>query len=260
MADAELLQTYYRTFIHGSHILHFHNVLDAYGHLSFRHPTDPSVFIMARSVAPALISSEQDLIHFRVADGEPINPNSPKAYIERYIHSEIYRRFPEVKATVHSHAESVIPFTISGVPLKPCYHMAGFLATGGVPVHDSADDATAPGDVPDLLVRNTHMGEALAKRFDGGNKVTLMRGHGYTAAADSIELAVFYALYTQKNAAIQTAAAGLRAAAGGSMQDLHLLSVDEARERSAFAPTTAKRAWELWVTEVSGCPLYTLKV
>jgi ribulose-5-phosphate 4-epimerase/fuculose-1-phosphate aldolase len=260
MADAELLKTYYQTFIHGSHILHFHQVLDAYGHLSFRHPTDPSLFVMARSVAPALIATEKDLITFRVQDGEPIDPDSPKAYIERYIHSEIYRRFPDVQAAVHSHAESVIPFTISGVALRPCYHMAGFLATSGVPVHDSADDVVAPTDIPDLLVRNPAMGEALAKCFDGGNKVTLMRGHGYTVAATSIELAVYYALYTQKNATIQTAAMGLRAAAGGSMQDLRLLSVDEARERTAFAPTTAKRAWELWVTEVSGCPLYTLGV
>ena len=260
MTDAELVQTYYRSFIRGSHILHFHQVLDAYGHLSFRHPTDPSLFVMARSVAPALIATEKDLITFRVGDGEPINPDSPKAYIERYIHSEIYHRFPDIQAAVHSHAESVIPFTISDVPLKPCYHMAGFLASSGVPVHDSADDVVAPSDIPDLLVRNTTMGEALAKRFDGGNKVTLMRGHGYTVAATSIELAVFYALYTQKNAAIQTAAMGLRAAAGGSMQDLRLLSVNEARERTAFAPTTAKRAWELWVAEVSGCPLYKLGV
>jgi ribulose-5-phosphate 4-epimerase/fuculose-1-phosphate aldolase len=259
MADAKLLQTYNREFIRGSHILHFYNVLDAYGHLSFRHPTDSSLFIMARSVAPALIATEEDLIQFRVADGEPTNPKSPQAYIERYIHSEIYRRFPDTKAVVHSHAESVIPFTISGVPLKPCYHMAGFLAADGVPVHDSANDVVAP-NVPDLLVRNTYMGEALAKRFDGGNKVTLMRGHGYTVAADSIELAVFYALYTQKNAAIQSTAVGLIAAAGGSMQNLHLLSADEARERTASVNTTAKRAWELWVTEISGCSLYTLGI
>lgn len=260
MAEADLLQTYYRTFIHGSHILHFHQVLDAYGHLSFRHPTDPSLFVMARSVAPALIATEKDLIHFRVQDGEPIDPKSPKAYIERYIHSEIYRRFPDVQAVVHSHAESVIPFTISGVPLRPCYHMAGFLSPDGVPVHDSADDVVAPTDIPDLLVRNTAMGESLAKRFDGDNRVTLMRGHGFTAAAASIELAVFYALYTQKNAAIQTAAIGLRVDAGGSMTDLKLLSVDEARERTAFAPTTAKRAWELWMAEVSDCSLYKVGV
>jgi ribulose-5-phosphate 4-epimerase/fuculose-1-phosphate aldolase len=260
MADAELLQASYRSFIRGSHILHFHHVLDAYGHLSFRHPIDPSLFVMARSVAPALIATEKDLITFRVQDGEPIDPKSPKAYIERYIHSEIYRRFPDTQAAVHSHAESVIPFTISDVPLKPCYHMAGFLATKGVPVHDSADDVIAPNGIPDLLVRNIAMGESLAKRFDSGNKVTLMRGHGYTVAATSIELAVFYAVYTQKNAAIQTAAMGLRAAAGGSMSDLRLLSADEARERAAFAPTTAIRAWELWVTEVSGCPLYKIGI
>lgn len=255
MADAKLLQAHYSKSIHGSHILHFHNVLDAYGHLSFRHPTNPSLFFMARSIAPALIATEADLIEYRVSDGEPTNPSAAQGYIERYIHSEIYRRFPDVNAVVHSHAESVIPFTISGVPLKPCYHMAGFLNPDGVPVHDSANDVIAP-NVPDLLVRNAYMGEALAKRFDGDNKVTLMRGHGYTVAAKSIELAVFYAIYTQKNAAIQATAVGLIAAAGGSMQNLQMLNDDEARERTASVATTAKRAWGLWVVEVSDSTLY----
>lgn len=108
---------------------------------------------------------------------EPIDPESPKAYNERYIHSEIYRRFPDVKAAVHSDTESVILFIISGTPLKPCYHMAGFLATNGVTVHDSADDVVASTDVPDLLVHIKHMGQALAKRFDSGNKVILSRDH-----------------------------------------------------------------------------------
>ncbi|PNP38005.1 hypothetical protein TGAMA5MH_10104 [Trichoderma gamsii] len=255
MADTELLQSHYSKSIHGSHILHFHNVLDAYGHLSFRHPTNPALFFMARSIAPALIATEADLIEYRISDGEPTNPDSAQGYIERYIHSEIYRRFPHINAVVHSHAESVIPFTISGVPLKPCYHMAGFLNPEGVPVHDSARDVVAP-TVPDLLVRNTHMGAALAKRFEDGNKVTLMRGHGYTVAAKSIELAVFYAIYTQKNAAIQTATVGLIAAAGGSMQNLRLLNENEARERTASVATTAKRAWDLWVVEVSNSTLY----
>ncbi|KAM0473443.1 hypothetical protein ACHAPX_008190 [Trichoderma viride] len=254
MADAEL-QSHNSKSIHGSHILNFHNVLDAYGHLSFRHPANPSLFFMARSIAPALIATGADLIEYRISDGEPTNPSSAQGYIERYIHSEIYRRFPHINAVVHSHAESVIPFTISGVPLKPCYHMAGFLNPEGVPVHDSARDVVAP-TVSDLLVRNTHMGKALAKRFEDGNKVTLMRGHGYTVAAKSIELAVFYAIYTQKNAAIQTAAVGLIAAAGGSMQNLRLLSDDEARERTASVATTAKRAWDLWVVEVSDSTLY----
>lgn len=258
MGDAKLLQDHFSKSIHGSHILHFHNVLDAYGHLSFRHPTNSSLFFMARSIAPALIATEADLIEYRVSDGNPTDPNSAQGYIERYIHSEIYRRFPHINAVVHSHAESVIPFTISGVPLKPCYHMAGFLNPEGVPVHDSAGDVVAP-NVPDLLVRNTHMGEALAKRFDDDNKVTLMRGHGYTTAAKSIELAVFYAIYTQKNATIQSAAVGLIAAAGGSMQSLRLLNEDEARERTASVATTAKRAWELWVVEALNSTLYPKK-
>ncbi|KAJ4693628.1 hypothetical protein HRR94_005848 [Exophiala dermatitidis] len=84
---------------------------------------------MPRNLAPALLASEADLVEYHVADAEPVDPSAPNGYVERYIHSEIYKRYPGVNSVIHSHASEVIPYTISEVPLKPCYHMAGFLGT-----------------------------------------------------------------------------------------------------------------------------------
>lgn len=206
-----VLQTYYRKFIDGSHVLHYHDVVDAYGHLSFRHPFNPEVFIMSRSIAPATVSSPEDLVEYSVANAEPLESDAPQGYQERYIHSEIYKRHETVQAVVHSHAESVLPYTISGVPLRPCYHMAGFLGLGGgSPAVYDADDFFQDGDIKDMLVRNEPLGEALAKCFDGGSVVALMRGHGFTAIGDSIEDVVVRAVYTSKNATIQTSAINLQ--------------------------------------------------
>ena len=69
---------------------------------------------MARQIAPALISSPGDLIDYRVSDVSPIDPLLTDGYVERYIHSEIYKKYPEVHAVIHSHADSVIPYTLSG--------------------------------------------------------------------------------------------------------------------------------------------------
>lgn len=172
-----VLQTYHRKFIDGSHILHSHNVLDAYGHLSFRHPFDPDIFIMSRSIAPATVSSSEDLVEYYVANAEPVESDAPQGYLERYIHSEIYKRHETVQAAIHSHADSVLPYTISGVPLRPCYHMAGFLGLGGgSPLVYDAGDFFQDDDIKDMLVRNEHLGAALAKCFDDGPVVALMRG------------------------------------------------------------------------------------
>jgi Class II Aldolase and Adducin N-terminal domain len=98
---------------HGQLILT--SILDAYGHLSFRHPTKPDVFIMPRNMAPANISSSQDLVEYQVSDASATDPNAPVGYIERYVHSEVYKKYPTVNSVIHSHDKAVVPYGISGV-------------------------------------------------------------------------------------------------------------------------------------------------
>ena len=118
-----------RTLITASHICHHYGVLDAYGHISVRNPNNPSTFFLSKDLPPALISSSDDLFEYYIEDAKPIDPNAPKGYSERLIHSEIMKKFAHVNSVVHSHAEDVLPFAISDVPLKSTIHMAGFLGT-----------------------------------------------------------------------------------------------------------------------------------
>jgi ribulose-5-phosphate 4-epimerase/fuculose-1-phosphate aldolase len=251
-----VLQSLFRKFIDGSHILHYHNVLDAFGHLSFRHPSQPGVFFMSHSIAPGSITSPQDLIAYHVEDAEPVNASASKGYAERRIHSEIYKRHPHVHAAVHSHSEAVVPYSIAGVPLRACYHMAAFIGASGAPVFDIGDHYHVD-DVPDMLVRSEHTGAALAKCFDDGEAVALMRGHGFTAVAETLELAVLRAIYTQKNATIQTSAVMLKFASCASSQQIKYLNQRECEAADATTKWAAGRPWELWVREVSNSGLYS---
>ncbi|KAH8815509.1 class II aldolase and Adducin N-terminal domain-containing protein [Xylogone sp. PMI_703] len=263
------LSELYRTLISSCHILHYHRILDAYGHISVRHPRDPKIFIMCKNTAPATVSSRNDLIEYWVENAEPVDPNSAVGYAERCIHSEILKRYPEVNSVIHSHSDAVVPYTISGVPLKPCYHMGGFLRSSGTPIYDNAKHIRPGVDNPDMLVRNTHLGAALAATFSGDpstgpdHSVVLMRGHGMTIVGPTIQDCVLRAIYTQNNASIQTTALLTRAAwraespqEQGSDQAIHYLSQEEADAAMEMTKWSAMRPWTLWLREVEAAGLY----
>ncbi|OQU98533.1 Clas II Aldolase and Adducin domain-containing protein [Cladophialophora immunda] len=262
-SDKAVLQKYYRDIISGSHILHYHNVLDAFGHLSFRHPFNPQVFIMSRNAAPGTISSLDDLVEYYVEDAQPVNPNAPPGFLERCIHSECYKRYPAIQSVIHSHSEAVVPYSISGVPMRACYHMAGFLGTD-VPVWDITE-AQQADDISDLLVRNTRLGGSLANSFGAGGAggdlpqhvVALMRGHGFTVLAGSIQDCVMRAVYTQKNAMIQTTALITRAAGGHTSDSIKYLSQKEVDDTTWSIRESAHRPWKLWLREVEASNLYS---
>ena len=145
-------------------------MLDGYGHVSARHDRDAGRFLMSRSLAPELVTAA-DILEYDL-DSEPVEARGRTSYLERFIHGEIYRARPDVRAIVHNHSPSVIPFGVTGAPLRPLYHMSAFLA-GGVPVWDIR---AAAGDT-DMLVRPPRSGRALAQAL-GAHPVVLMRGHG----------------------------------------------------------------------------------
>lgn len=89
-------------------------VVDAYGHLSARHPLKPDVFVMPRNMPPATVASERDLVEYYVSDASPVDPTAPRGYLERCIHSEIYKKYPTINSVIHSHSHAVVPYTVSG--------------------------------------------------------------------------------------------------------------------------------------------------
>jgi len=219
-------------------ILVAQGVLDAYGHVSIRDPRNPNRYLLSRSRAPVLVTAD-DIMEYDL-DSNPIDPKGRTSVLERFIHGEIYKAHPEVKAVIHSHSPAVIPFGVTQVPMRPVYHQATFLY-GGVPVWDIRN-ADCP-DAAAMLVRNGCLGKSLAAAL-GDQPVLLMRGHGNVVAAADVQTAVKYAVFTEVNARLQTIAIGL----GGP---INYISAEEAAAR-AKAPSDFARAWELWKKEALG--------
>ena len=110
-------------------ILFDQGVVDAFGHISARHDKTPDRFLLARNMAPGQVT-HADIIEFDL-DGNPIDANGRRVYLERFIHSEIYRARPDVMAVVHNHSPTVVPFSIvPSQPFRPVCHMCGFIGAG----------------------------------------------------------------------------------------------------------------------------------
>ena len=220
-------------------ILAEEGVLDGFGHVSARHNAIPERFLLARSMAPALVAAA-DIMAFDL-DGNPIDAGGRTAYLERFIHSEIYRANPEVQAVVHSHSPAVIPFGVVALPLRPVFHLGGFLGAG-VPVFEIRDTG---GPATDMLIRNPALGAALAATL-GAAPVALMRGHGDVVVGRSVREAVFRAVYTEVNARLASEA--LRLGGGEAV----FLNEDEARMAAETNAAQIGRPWELWKAKALG--------
>lgn len=219
------------------HILAAQGVVDGYGHVSARHDKSPDRFLISRSLAPQLVT-QADIVELDM-NAIPVTENAPKLYLERFIHSEIYKVRPDVKAVVHHHSPDVVPFSISSVPLRPVYHMAAFVGEG-VPVFEIRDVV----GMSDMLVRTPEIGRALAKTL-ADKPALLMRGHGAVVVGDSLMQAVGRSIYLQMNARLQAQAIAL----GGKVT---YLEPEESRNvQSAFG---YDRAWNLWKRDVMAAP------
>jgi len=237
-ADPELIED----LVAANRILYHEGVVDGFGHVSVRHDKRPEHFLLARSMAPGLVAAADLVEHDR--DGEAVDPQSPTLYVERFIHSEIYKALPNVQAVVHSHSPAVIPFGVTSAKLRPIFHLPSFLALGGsgVPVFEIRD---AGGPATDMLIRSPELGAALARSL-GSAPVALMRGHGDVVVGRSVREVTFRAIYTEVNARLQAEA--LRLGDGNVI----FLNDEEAKAATATNAAVINRAWDLWKAQALG--------
>jgi HCOMODA/2-hydroxy-3-carboxy-muconic semialdehyde decarboxylase len=207
-------------------------VLDAFGHVTMRHPEDPRRYLMSRSRAPELVQPD-DILEFTL-DSQPVKPTDARLYGERVIHGGIYQARPDVNAVCHHHAPSILPFCISGTELKPVYHLGATLGEK-VPFWDSRDEF---GDT-NLIVAKPEEGASLAHAL-GMNWIVLMRRHGATVAGTTLEELTFRTIYTARNAALQIQAHTL-----GQVSPLNAAETKFAGEYN-LRPGPVMRAWEYW--------------
>ncbi|OAP59324.1 hypothetical protein AYL99_06622 [Fonsecaea erecta] len=261
MEEADILDSTLSALITAFHILHRYKILDEHGHISVRHPADPSTFFTS-NVPAILVSSKRDLNQWRVRDGLPVTKTHPTTGCqivepdevpedsEHYLHSCVYNAYPGVMSVVHSHAPEAVVFGLcdaSGSMMQPTYRDAGYLGSS-TPIFDAAKHY---GLLPwshrqNLLINHIRLGDAVAKTLNG-------RGHGFDTWAENIPDAVWRAIHVRRNGLIQTAAMDQR---GSTDLDVIYLSDQECRDCRDTTNKATPLTWKAWVAEVERSGMY----
>jgi HCOMODA/2-hydroxy-3-carboxy-muconic semialdehyde decarboxylase len=211
-------------------------VLDAFGHVSVRHPHDPNRYFIPRHRAPEL-AEISDLVELNL-DSEPVRPTQYRLYSERVIHGEIYKARPDVNAVVHHHAHAVLPYAISGRDLVPVFHLGAVIGKK-VPFWDQRDEF---GDT-NMLVVKPEEGASLARAL-GPHWMVLMRRHGATVAGTDLRQLAFRTVFGCHNAKLQS-----EAMAHGHVDQLSP-GEQEITEAGQLGPMPIERAWDYWVRHI----------
>ncbi len=213
-------------------ILAREEVVDAFGHVSIRHPEHPQRYILSQSRAPELVDLD-DLMEYTL-EGQPLDQQGRTMYSERPIHGGVYEARPDAGAVVHNHSPAVLPFGVTGTPLRPMFHLAAIIGEQ-LPVWDIRDNFQDTS----LLVTTMEQGRDLAAVL-GAGRVALMRGHGCVVAGGTVKEAVMASVYLQTNARLLLASLPLGDVKYLSPREIELMSQSQVR------PTSLDRAWEYW--------------
>lgn len=213
-------------------VLFKQGAVDAFGHASVRHGPYNDYFLLARNMVPGRVTAD-DVVTFDF-EGIPINAKGRKVYLERFIHSDIYRSHPDIMAVVHSHPPSIVPLSVlKAFPLRPLFRMAGFIGRAA-PVFEIRD---VGGSATNLLISSRGLRKALAGMFSD-SCIVLMRGHGSTVVANDLRTAVYRAVYAEINARYQFES--------GCHGKLTYLTVEEAEVCVSSIERQVQRPWDLW--------------
>jgi ribulose-5-phosphate 4-epimerase/fuculose-1-phosphate aldolase len=227
--------------IAANRILYRQGVVDGFGHVSVRHPARPDRFLLSAAKAPGRVTAE-DIMEFDL-DGKPIDGRERPIYSERFIHSEVYKARSDVNAVIHSHSPTVIPFSVTQVPLRPVHNTASFLAPE-VPVFEMRKAAGMTNN----LVTDSARGKALVETL-GDRPVALLRGHGNVVVGPDLRRTVSRAIYTEVNARMLLQAVML----GGPItfidpEENKLIESDRGTQISGH---NVDRTWQMWLEEAS---------
>ena len=192
MSDESAIAETLHQLVLANRIMAREGVIDDFGHVSVRSPVDPQRYFLSRSRSPEIVTRD-DLMEFTL-DGDPIAQNGRAMYRERAIHGATYQARPDVNAVVHHHARSVLPFAVTGRPLRPIFHMASVIGR-----HIPLWDAQAEFGDTNMLVETPEQGQSLARAL-GQNSCVLLRGHGANCVASNLRAVTFIAIYMKENA------------------------------------------------------------
>jgi ribulose-5-phosphate 4-epimerase/fuculose-1-phosphate aldolase len=213
-------------------ILANEEILDGFGHVGVRNPDNQGTFFQSRSLSPEQVTKE-DILEIDLK-GKVVTKTNMKPYGERVIHSAILKARPDVNAVFHGHPHSVIPFSSTGIPIRPIAHF-GSMFYDGIPLYDDYDVNSG------MLIATPEEGERVARTLENARAV-LLRDHGACVVGDSVPTMVMASIFLRDNAKLQYQAIQLG--------DPKYLSDEEARQATKIMESdiAVQRAWSYWVS------------
>ena len=239
MAEVSPINEAIENLVAANRILAMERVLDAFGHISVRHPDRNDRYFMSRSIAPAQVSTADIVEHTMDNEAAHDKDRATKLYYERWIHGEVYKARSDVGAIVHSHSPTVVPFASTKAPLRPLLHNACFLGFGA-PVFEIRNHVAHS----DLMISTAELGKAMAGTLGKKADVVLLRGHGNVVVGPTIQIAVFRAYYTEINARQQLQAITL------DPENVVYMDAGECETADKAMQAVVGRPWDLWKSRV----------
>ncbi|MFC1864126.1 class II aldolase/adducin family protein [Thermodesulfobacteriota bacterium] len=213
-------------------ILANEKILDGFGHVAVRNPENNETFFQSRSLSPEQVTKE-DILEIDL-DGNVLTQTDMKPYGERIIHAAIFKARPDVNSVFHGHPHSVIPFSSTGIPIRPIVHF-GAMFYEGIPLYDDYDVNSG------MLIATHEEGDRLA-RVLGKARAVLLRDHGCCVVGDCVPTMVMASIFLRDNAVLQYQAIQLG--------EPKYLSFEEARQATMVMESdlSVQRAWDYWVS------------
>ena len=198
-----------------------------WGHMSVRDPRDPQRFWMKGHEVGLDEVTPQDMV---LVDwqGKKLAGTRPR-HSEYPIHSEIFRRRPEVHAVIHTHPMYGTIMASMDADLQPVTHEGSIFVPPPVPRFNLTTG----------LIRTHEQGEALAQGL-GSHRALLMQNHGVVLAGGSIEEATMLAVMLEKACQAQ-----LTAMAAGTFRVTPPWEALE-KQQSIFRPDRSRLVWEYY--------------
>jgi L-fuculose-phosphate aldolase len=195
------------------------------GHVSAREPGSRTIWIKRKGPALDEVGPD-DVIALALDDADPLT--SPDYHLETYIHTEVYRRRPDVSAVIHGHPLYATALGSTDGQLHILTHDA-VLFVDGLGIFDEGPDLVTDA------ARAVRVAEALGHR-----RAALLRNHGIVIAAEDVRWAVLTALVLERAIRLQAIATDL-----GGLRPMS--DVDAAGCRREIPRAFLDEYWDAWV-------------
>jgi ribulose-5-phosphate 4-epimerase/fuculose-1-phosphate aldolase len=199
------------------------------GHVSARASDGDTVYIKRKGVALGEVTVD-DILEVRLDDDPTVGGNG--MHLETVLHTEVYKRRPEVRSVVHGHPAYATAFAATDAEFAFLTHDS-VLFTKGVSTYDG---------VPDLIM-NQRQGAEVAQALGDGTAL-LLRNHGVLVAERDVRWAVLASALLERALHMQLLAT--------SFGPLHPIpdALLEGIHATKYQDGFADEYWDAWVREL----------